>query len=92
MKFNKGQVAIYTLMLGIVIILFALAIAPSIKAVNDDARSANTEDHLGLDCSNSSISDFQKAQCVVTDISMPYWILGVIFIGGAVIISRLVTQ
>jgi len=44
----------------------------------------------GLDCANTSISDFDKAGCLVSDISLFFFIAGIIFIGGSIITARLI--
>lgn len=46
-------------------------------------------ENIGMDCTNSSISNFDKATCVITDLSPFYLIGSLIFIGGAVITARL---
>lgn len=86
---NKGQVVIFGLMLGIVIIIVALALAPAVSEATNSARNVTVGDTVGMDCSNSSISDFQKAGCVATDISLFWFIAALIFIGGAVITARI---
>ena len=86
---NRGQVWAYGFMLGICIIILALALAPTGKQFVDDARNTTTEDRVGLDCSNDSISNFDKATCVITDFSLPYFFGALIFIGGAVIIAKI---
>jgi len=80
---NKGQVAFLTMMIGIVIIVLALAFAPGLKLQIDSTRGAD-----GLDCSNDSISTFDKATCIVIDLNMFYFIGGLIFIAGAVMMGR----
>ncbi len=80
---NKGQVAFLVMMIGIVIIVLALAFAPPLKTQIDITRGAN-----GLDCSNSSISTFDQATCIVTDLNMFYFVGGLIFIAGTVIMGR----
>jgi hypothetical protein len=44
----------------------------------------------GLDCSNSSISSFDKATCYVVDLNIFYFIAGLIFIGGAFVTSKII--
>ena len=48
---KKGAILLYGLMLGLTIIILALALAPSVQDFTDDARSS-------MDCDNSSISIF----------------------------------
>ncbi len=80
---NKGQVAFLVMMIGIVIIVLALAFAPPLKTQIDTTRGVD-----GLDCANNSISTFDKATCIVTDLNMFYFVGGLIFVAGAVIMGR----
>lgn len=77
---NKGQVFFLTFMIGLVILLLALALAPGLRNQIDETRSST-----GMDCGNSSISTFNKATCFVVDVNMFYFIGGLIFIAGSVI-------
>ena len=85
---NKGQVALFGLMLGLTLIIVVLAIAPSVVNSTNSARNATSGDTIGLDCGNSSISDFDKATCTSIDISSFYYIGTVLFIAGAVVTAR----
>jgi hypothetical protein len=85
MNNKHGQVIAYTLMLGTVIIILALALAPVVKEQVDNSRNATN-----MDCSNASVSNFVKATCVISDISIFYFIGGLVFIAGAVITARVV--
>jgi len=87
---KKAQVWGYTLMLGLTIIILALALAPIGKSFVDSTMNATVGDTIGMDCSNSSISDFNKAACRVTDFSLFYFFGGLILIGGAVVGARLI--
>jgi hypothetical protein len=111
MKNNKGQVWAYGFMLGFVIIILALALAPTGKQFIDDARNTTQYENktyeawnetsmesyevvgqvekIGLDCNNDSISNFDKATCVITDFSLVYFFGALILIGGAVIIAKI---
>ena len=86
---NKGQVWGYTMALGLVIIVLALALAPVGKEFIDSAMNQTVGDTVGLDCSNESISSFTKGTCVITDFSIAYFFGGLIFIGGAVVVAKL---
>lgn len=81
---KKGQVIIYALMIGMVILILALSFIPSINIFTSNARNT-TSQFGGLDCNNQSISDYNKAACLSTDLTMPIFIGILIFIGGAVI-------
>jgi hypothetical protein len=89
---RRGSVLIYGLMLGLVIIVLALALAPSVVQFSSDARNGTNYDGInsGLDCSNSSISSFDKATCYVVDLNIFYFIAGLIFIGGAFVTSKII--
>jgi len=87
---DKGFVAIYGLMLTVVIVILALAFATPVKQFIDDARAPSGNNSIGLDCNNSSISDFDKATCIATDTNLPLFVGGLIAIalsilGGAAI-------
>lgn len=86
---NRGQAYFVALALAIVIIILALALAVPTKSFIDSARANNTDTSQGLDCSNSSINNFDKANCVATDIFLPYFIGFLIFLGGAIIGGKL---
>lgn len=91
-KSKHASTMIYSLMLGLVILIMTIALAPSGKQVIDDAMNASTSDFIGLDCDNDSISNFDKATCVVTDFSL-FWFFGaLICIAGAVVGGRIIFQ
>jgi len=87
---KKGQIVVYGLMLGMVVIILAMALAPAGNEMISSAMNVTTADAFGLDCTNSSISNFDKGACVVTDFSLFYFFGGLIFIGGAVIVGRII--
>ena len=87
---KKGQTVFYGIMLGLVIIITALALAPAVSEFTGNARNATVGDTLGMDCSNASISNFQKAACYTTDLTLFYFIGSLILIGGAVITARII--
>ena len=75
-------------MLGIVVIVLALALAFPVKEAIDKTRSNSTEDSIGLNCS-SPPDNYYHAACLITDVTMPYFIIGLLAIGGAVIGAKL---
>lgn len=85
---NRGQVIFYTLMISICVVVIALGIIPVVKSFVDDARSPTSDTAVGLDCSNESISDYQKSQCVMVDMTTPYFFLGLIGIALLIIGAR----
>lgn len=86
---NRGQMVFYLLMLAIVVLIIAIALANPLKEFVTDAQSPSSDTHVGLDCNNSSISDFQKAQCTLTDLSLPYFTIGLIGLAGVIIGAKL---
>lgn len=86
---NRGQVVVFTIMLAIVILILALAFAPVLKQFTEEARAPNTDSSVGLDCANSSISNFDKAVCTSIDVSQSYFFWGLLGIAGVVIGARL---
>jgi hypothetical protein len=89
---KKSQILIYGLMLSVTIIILAMAIAPAISESSETARNVTNGDTIGLDCTNSSISNFDKATCVVTDINTFYFVGSLIMIGGIVLISKIIFE
>lgn len=87
---TKGQTVFFLFMLSLVIIILALALAGPLKELVDNARAPTSGDTLGLDCDNASISSFDKAACVTTDISIFYFIGGLIFITGIIISAKII--
>jgi len=90
MQNKKASVMIYSVMLGVVVIILALALAPAGKQVIGSAMNVTVGDSIGMDCGNSSISNFDKAACVVTDFSLFYFFGGLIFVAGTIIVGRIV--
>ena len=84
----KAQVSLFTISLGLVIIILALALAPVISDTSARAMNASVGDTLGMDCSNSSISNFDRAACVAVDLNGFYFIGVMILIGGGVIAAK----
>lgn len=89
---NKGQVFFYTMMLAVVVVVLALALAFPIKQTVDVARGNTTTETVGLDCANSSISDFQKSQCVLTDLATPYFVWGLLGLAGAIVGAKILWE
>jgi len=90
---KKAQVFFYSLMLGILILVVALALAGPTKDFVDSARNGTTDEGMpGLDCTNSSISTYDKGACVVADLTIFHFIGGLVFIAGAVIVAKLIFQ
>jgi hypothetical protein len=79
-------------MIALTIIVLSLALAPALKNRTDNARNLTTEEGEvnGLDCSNSSISSFDKVTCTSTDLTLFVFIGGMIFIAGAVATAKII--
>lgn len=89
-KINKnGQVIVYGFMLGVVIIILAMAFAGPIKKFTDNAQN-KTSEIGGMDCSNESISNFDKLNCLSTDLSLPYFIGALLAIGGIILTAKII--
>ena len=89
---KKGQLVILTFMVGLVVVILALALAPALQSQIDDARNVSTDSSVGLDCSNESISNFDKAACVASDITLPYFIGFLLFFAGAIVVGRIIFE
>lgn len=89
---ERGQmgVAIYGIMLGVIIMILAFALAPAGQESVATAMNGTVGDVIGLDCSNTSISNFDKGTCIITDFSFPYFFGGLILIGGAIMTARII--
>ncbi len=87
---KKGQVLIYGLMLGLLLIILALNLAPTISFFTTTAMNATEGDTFGLDCANSSISDINKATCIVVDLNLFYWVGALIFLSGGIITAKII--
>ena len=88
---GRGQVFFYTFMLAIVVIVLAVAFAFPIKQTADEAMNASTVNSVGLDCSNSSITNAQKGQCILVDLTTPYFVIGLIAIAGIILGARVMS-
>ena len=88
---SRGNITyFYGIMLGVTIIILALDLAPAVANSTNSARNASSGDTIGLDCSNDSISNFDKATCIATDINLFYFIASLFFVGGAVITAKII--
>jgi len=88
---KKGQVLFYSFMLGILVLVLALAFTEPVKQQVDSIRNTTTiEGTVGLDCANSTISDYDKGACLVADLTIFHFIGGLIFISGAILTAKLI--
>ena len=86
---NGGQAIFVGLMISVVVIILALALAGPLRETITTARNETSGDTIGLNCTSSEISTFDQATCLITDISLPYFIGGLILIGGAIAVAKL---
>ena len=87
---KNGSILIYGIMLSITVIILALALAPAVSEFTNGARNASTTDTIGLDCSNTSISNYDKAACTATDLTLVWFIGSLILIGGGIITAKII--
>jgi len=81
-KDKKGQMIFVSLMVAITIIVLALAWAFPVRQAVDNARS-------DMNCSDGTISNFDKAGCLVSDLTIFYFIGGLIAMVGIVVGARI---
>lgn len=82
---KKGQVSAFVLlMIGMVFFLMGLALTPAIHDVIEEATST-----VQLNCSNTSISDQDKANCDAIDIQQ-FLFIGTIFGLAGILITRVI--
>ena len=79
---NRGQTLFISIMVAMMI--FAVGVI-AINFITPEIDTARTS----LDCSNASISDGSKVSCLLTDITIPYFIVMVISLAGGFITERL---
>jgi len=82
---NKGSAIFVYFMIGIVLFVLALALAPVLTDTTDEARSTSL-----LNCSDSSISNQDKAVCYQLD-SIPPFYLAILFGLGGLVLSRIIS-
>jgi hypothetical protein len=78
-------------MIGIVIMVLALALAYPVKQAIDTTRSDSSGDFTGLNCS-SPPDNYYRAACLISDATIPYFIVGLIALGGSVIGAKVFFQ
>ena len=89
----RGQMIFYGLMIGITVIILALALAPAVKDFTDSAQNETTNiGGVGLNCTNPDITIYDKGACQITDMTLPYFIGAMIFIGGIAITAKYIFE
>jgi len=89
---KRGQIMFYSFMVGLCVIILALALAPVLMDSANTARNETSGDTYGLECGNESISNFDRVSCYAVDLSPFYFIGSLIFIGGIILLSKIVFQ
>lgn len=89
---SKGQLIFVTLMIAATVIILALAMAPAIKQSSEVSMSPSSDTNVGLDCSNQSISDYDKANCVMVDLALPYFFWGLLGLAAIIIGAKVILQ
>jgi cellobiose-specific phosphotransferase system component IIC len=87
MQNKKGSIMFYALMLGIAIFVLALALAPAIRDFTYSAMNETVNDTVGMNCSTTT-DNFIKVTCIVTDLSLFYFVGALILISGAVVTAK----
>lgn len=88
---KKGQIIFYKLMLAIIVIILALSLAAPTKEFTDSARNETTNlGGQGLNCTSSTLSDFDQGACMIVDLTQPYFIGALIFIGVSILTIKLI--
>jgi len=91
MNNKRGIVVLYGIMLGMVIVILALALAPAVSVFTDNARAVTVGDTLGMNCVyTNNISTFVRAACIATDMTLFYFVSFLILLGGAVVTAKMV--
>ena len=70
-------------------IVLALSFAPVLRQFTTDARAPTSDTAVGLDCANETINDYDKSTCVLVDLSIPYFIIGLIAIAFVIIGAKM---
>lgn len=81
---NRGQGLLISVLIGVMIFMAGMLFTNFLKSDVTDARSSL----VGLDCSNTTISDGNKVTCLGVDLVVPYFIWAVISAAGGVIAAR----
>lgn len=85
---KKGSITIlYGFMLGLTILVLALALSPSVKQFTDSARNETSGDVLGMNCSTTT-DNFVKVSCYATDLNLFLFIGFLIFLAGSIITAK----
>lgn len=86
---KRGQVKLYLLMVGLTVLVLALALAPSVSQATNNAMNDTIGNQLGMNCT-SPVNDFIRVSCLATDLSLFYFIGTLVFISGAIFAGRII--
>ena len=81
---KKAQTFSFGIAIIIAIFIFMIGMM-SINFIKDEVTRART----GLDCTSTTISDGNKLMCLLTDATVPYFIISIFSIAGGLIVARL---
>ena len=84
---NKAQTILYGMMVGLVILILALALAFPVQDSIEKAKNQTDGDTIGMNCSTTT-DNFVKAGCYMSDVSSFSFIGVLIFIGGGFVAAR----
>jgi hypothetical protein len=87
---NKGQTIALAFMLGIVVLILALAFAKPVNEITTLAMN-ETSEIGGMNCTGT-IDNFVKAGCITADLGQAYIIGGLIALAGIIIGARLIMR
>ena len=88
-----GQINTIGIMIAVVVIVLALAIAPTMVEFSAGARNeTDLVGGTGLNCTSTALSDYDKGACGIVDL-YPVWFIGVL-IGLAAIyfIAKIIVE
>ena len=85
---DRGQAVFFSMMLVVVLIILAMALAPTIKEFTSRSMNESSGDFTGMNCSTTD-NNFVKGTCIITDLYLPYFIGGLIAIAGGLIGARI---
>ena len=68
---KKGQALFYSFMLGILVLVLALALTGPVKDQIDSVRNLTTDEGtMGLNCTNPEIGIYDEGACLVADLTI----------------------
>jgi len=72
---NKGQAALYAMMLFLVVIILAVSVfGPLLKQTTQDGRDS-------MNCQNNNLTIGERSVCIAIDLINPYYIFTILIIG-----------